>query len=106
MDDDKKEDSIDHEESKKSFKSSEISSQDERDQKPYNLDSLLENIDFLDLLILKQDSIILKIWHILIIFSCLTSGYFYGWLALFGLSAEDEYRTRAMYISYESIFTV
>ena len=43
--------------------------------------------------------------HILYIISCLISGYFYGWVALFGMETKADENIRAIYIIFETIFT-
>lgn len=63
------------------------------------------NIDFLDLIVLKHDCWLVQVWHMLYIICCLTSGYYYGWLALFGTDFDNPRQFAAILI-FECIFTV
>lgn len=54
---------------------------------------------------MKHDCYLVQVWHFLFVFSCLTSGYFYGWCALFGVEDDDHDYKVAIYI-YETIFSI
>ena len=53
---------------------------------------------------MDHDCKLVQVWHFLFVFSCLTSGYFYGWIALFGIETEENHY-KYIYI-YESIFSI
>lgn len=77
----------------------------ENKNKKSHQSSFFDNIDFLDLIILDHDCQLVQIWYFLFLVSCLTSGYFYGWIALFGIEEDDRHFKTAIYV-YESIFSI
>lgn len=65
---------------------------------------LFDDLDFMDLIIFRKDGNFVSIFHLIVVMCQIISGYFYGWLALFGLNDVDKLEF-ALTIFFELTFT-
>ena len=74
---------------------------------PGAVDSFEQDKSILSKIVISEDNMLAQIWRVIYIFSCLTSCYFYAFIAAFGVPTEDEtYELWIIYITYECIFGI